>query len=118
MKAKMAERGQVTIPKALRERLGIRPVTILEFKEDRGKLVAIKAVAMNTVDRLYGTRGSGRRTDDIMQEIRAVCDNGNRYQHTHRFKVKFSCFPIQSDSGRRLGNVRKSPAIAGIQKRN
>ena len=70
MKAKVAERGQVTIPKALRERLGIRPGTILEFKEDRGKLVAVKAVAMDTVDQLYGTLGSGRRTDDIMQEIR------------------------------------------------
>ena len=70
MKAKVAERGQVTIPKVLRDRLGIRPGTILEFKEDQGKLVAVKAVVMDTVDQLYGTLGSGRRTDDIMQEIR------------------------------------------------
>ena len=70
MKAKVAERGQVTIPKALRERLGIRPETTLEFKEDRGKLVAVKGVAMDTVNQLYGSLGSGRRTDDIMHEIR------------------------------------------------
>ena len=70
MKAKVAERGQVTIPKVLRDRLGIRPGTILEFQEDQGKLVAVKAVAMDTVDQLYGTLGSGRRTDDIMQELR------------------------------------------------
>jgi len=70
MKAKVADRGQVTIPKVLRDRLGIRPGTILEFKEDQGKLVAVKAMTMDTVDQLYGTLGSGRRTDDIMQELR------------------------------------------------
>ena len=70
MKAKVADRGQVTIPKALRDRLGTRPGTILEFKEDHGKLVAVKAVTMDTIDQLYGTLGRGRRTDDIMQELR------------------------------------------------
>lgn len=52
MKAKVAERGQVTIPKVLRDRLGIRPGTILEFKEDHGKIVAVKAVTMDTIDQL------------------------------------------------------------------
>ena len=33
MKAKVADRGQVTIPKALRDRLGIRPGTVLDFHE-------------------------------------------------------------------------------------
>ena len=70
MKAKVAERGQVTIPKALRERLGIRPGTVLEFKEDQGKLVAVKVAAMDTIDQFFGKLGSGRRTDDIMQELR------------------------------------------------
>lgn len=70
MKAKVAERGQVTIPKALREQLGIEPGTVLEFKEDRGKLVAVKAVAMDIVDQFYGKLGSGKRTDDIVQELR------------------------------------------------
>jgi antitoxin PrlF len=70
MRAKVAERGQVTIPKALRERLGIRPGTVLEFKEDQGKLVAVKATAMDTIDRFYGKLGSGRRTDDVMRELR------------------------------------------------
>ena len=49
MKAKVADRGQATIPKVLRDRLGIRPGTILEFKEDHGKLVAVKAVTMDTI---------------------------------------------------------------------
>ena len=70
MKAKVAERGQVTIPKVLRERLGIRPGTVLEFKEDQGKLVAVKAAAMDTIDQFYGKLGTGRRTDDIVRELR------------------------------------------------
>ena len=70
MKAKVAERGQVTIPKVLRERLGIRAGTVLEFKEDQGKLVAVKATAMDTIDELYGKLGTGRRTDEVMRELR------------------------------------------------
>jgi AbrB family looped-hinge helix DNA binding protein len=40
MKAKVAERGQVTIPKELRERLGIVPGTVLDFFEEQGLLIA------------------------------------------------------------------------------
>lgn len=43
MKAVVAERGQLTIPKRLRERLGIRPGTVLEFREEAERLVAAKA---------------------------------------------------------------------------
>ncbi len=70
MKAKVAERGQVTIPKALRERLGIRPGTVLDFEEDQGKLIAVKATAMDAVDQEYGKLGRGRRTEVIMLELR------------------------------------------------
>ena len=60
MRAKVAERGQVTIPKVLRERLGIRPGTVLEFKEDHGKLVAAEAGGQ------YATRISVR-TDSFQR---------------------------------------------------
>jgi AbrB family looped-hinge helix DNA binding protein len=43
MKAVVAERGQLTIPKRLRERLGIRSGTVLEFREEAERLVAAKA---------------------------------------------------------------------------
>ncbi len=70
MKTKVAARGQVTIPKALRERLGIRPGTILEFREERGRLVAEKVEAQNAVDQFYGKLGRGRKTDEIMKALR------------------------------------------------
>ncbi len=42
MKATVAERGQVTIPKVLRKKLGIKSGTALDFREENGRLVAVK----------------------------------------------------------------------------
>ncbi len=42
MRAKVAERGQVTIPLPLRIKLGIKPGTILDFEIQKGRLVAVK----------------------------------------------------------------------------
>ena len=42
MKSRVSERGQITIPKRLRERLGIAPGQVLEFEADHGRLVATK----------------------------------------------------------------------------
>lgn len=70
MRAKVAERGQVTIPKPLRDRLGIRPGTILEFREEAGRLVAIKVENLDPVDQIYGQLGEGRRTDEILRQLR------------------------------------------------
>ena len=54
MKAKVAQRGQVTIPKFIREQLGIRPGTVLDFHLDKGKLVASKVITSNPVDQFFG----------------------------------------------------------------
>jgi antitoxin PrlF len=70
MKAKVAERGQVTIPKALRERLGIVPGTVLDFEESEGRLVAVKVQTGDPVDRVFGCLNLGRNTDEIMHELR------------------------------------------------
>jgi len=70
MRVKVAERGQVTIPKALRDRLGIRPGTVLEFVEEGGRLIAVKVNNMDPVDQAYGRFGRKRRTDDILRELR------------------------------------------------
>jgi AbrB family looped-hinge helix DNA binding protein len=70
MKAKVAERGQVTIPKFLRDRLGIRPGTVLEFREEGGRLVVVKEEHVGVVDQVYGSLGQGRSTDDVINELR------------------------------------------------
>jgi AbrB family looped-hinge helix DNA binding protein len=72
VKARVAERGQVTIPKALRVRLGIKQGTVLEFSEDRGRLVAAKAETVDPVDKIYGCVGRGRKTEQVMNELRGT----------------------------------------------
>jgi AbrB family looped-hinge helix DNA binding protein len=69
MKARVAERGQVTIPKRLRDRLGVKAGTILEFSEERGRLIAVKR-GDDPVDRAYGALGKGIDTDAILARLR------------------------------------------------
>jgi AbrB family looped-hinge helix DNA binding protein len=70
MKATVAERGQVTIPKPLREKLGIRPGTKLDFRDDRGKLVAVKVSDEDPVGRVFGCLGRGMKTDAMIRSLR------------------------------------------------
>ena len=70
MKAKVAERGQVTIPKALRKKLGLTPGTILDFDADDGKLVAVKVQPRGPVDAVFGALGKGRSTDELINDLR------------------------------------------------
>lgn len=70
MKATVAERGQVTIPKPLREKLGIRPGSKLEFTERDGTLVAVKVEKADPVGAVTGILGKGRRTDPAIRALR------------------------------------------------
>lgn len=53
-KAKVGERGQVTIPKRLRRSLGIRAGEEVEFEEREGTLLLRRAGGADPVDRLIG----------------------------------------------------------------
>lgn len=70
MKAKVAERGQVTIPKALRKVLGIKPGTVLEFKIKNGNLIAFKEENADSIDEAFGCLGKKIDTDKTMLELR------------------------------------------------
>lgn len=54
MKAVISEKGQVTIPKALRTRLGLRPGVVLDFDAEGGRLVARKAPRADAIDAAWG----------------------------------------------------------------
>ena len=60
MKTKVAERGQVTIPKALRRKLGLVPGTVLDFEAEGGRLVAVKLQPRSPADAVFGTLGRSR----------------------------------------------------------
>jgi AbrB family looped-hinge helix DNA binding protein len=71
MKTVVSEKGQITIPKPLRVRLGIRKGQVLNVREERGRLVMSKQkAARDAIDELYGILKLGRSTDEIMDELR------------------------------------------------
>ena len=50
----VSEKGQITIPKRLRTRLGLAPGTVLVFEERQGKLIASRAVVEDPIRGLIG----------------------------------------------------------------
>ena len=75
MRSTVTEKGQVTIPKPIRERLGIRPGQVLEFAEHPGGgVVARKAAARSPVDDLYGVLRVPGGTDELIDRLRGEPD--------------------------------------------
>jgi antitoxin PrlF len=74
MKSTVSSKGQVTIPKKLRDRLGLRQGSTLEFHEEAGRLVAARVDADDPVGAVYGVLRDGRRTDEVLAEIRGTPD--------------------------------------------
>jgi len=70
MKSVVSEKGQVTIPKALRDRLGIKPGEVLDFEAEGGRLVAKKAAPRDPVDAVYGLIRLGVSTDQFVERLR------------------------------------------------
>lgn len=72
MKAIVSEKGQVTIPKRLRDSLGIRPGDVIEFSEEQGgRLVGKRVIDEDVFDRLTGVIDlEGKTTDEIIDEMR------------------------------------------------
>ncbi len=57
MNAILSENGQITIPKKLRDELGLLPGTVLDFLEEDGSVVMRKVLVEDPVARW---RGKGR----------------------------------------------------------
>jgi len=69
---KVSERGQVTIPQALREQFGFLPETEVEFVAQDGALLLIKKPESRraAVARLYGKKRFESSTDELMKLLR------------------------------------------------
>jgi AbrB family looped-hinge helix DNA binding protein len=71
MKAIVSEKGQVTIPKPVRDRLGLRPGQVLEFEARNGLLIARKSAGgRRLVDSVFGILGSGVDVDAEINRMR------------------------------------------------
>ncbi|MFQ5929219.1 MAG: AbrB/MazE/SpoVT family DNA-binding domain-containing protein [Acidobacteriota bacterium] len=75
MKSTVSEKGQVTIPKLLRERLGIQPGQVLEFREERGRLIASKVTPEDPLESVYGILNLSGSTDEIIASLRGDVDS-------------------------------------------
>lgn len=74
MRSTISEKGQITVPKPLRDRLGIRAGDRLEFTEGHGGLVVRKATDQDPVEAVYGILSLGERTDDALRVLRGDPD--------------------------------------------
>jgi AbrB family looped-hinge helix DNA binding protein len=77
---RVTSKGQVTIPRSIRQRAGIQPGTEVEFVEKRGEIVLRKAVGNRRADRdeefeaylerVTGSLDLGMSTDEYMELLR------------------------------------------------
>ena len=73
---KISERGQITIPKHLRERFGMNHNVEVEISPtEQGLLIRKRTAALHPVDRVAGildrdALGDGVSVDDYIEEIR------------------------------------------------
>lgn len=78
MAHQVTQKGQVTIPKKVREYLGIGPGSDVEFELDAAGEVRLRkagryarhAPPRNVFAAIRGTRKTGMRTDEVMELLR------------------------------------------------
>ena len=67
------KKGQVTIPKKMREKLGPKPGQVLEFEAKEGMLIARKTSASMQIDQVIGIlQGRIKNVDDYIDDIRGL----------------------------------------------
>ncbi len=74
MNAILSEKGQVTIPKAIRDELGLVPGSVLDFSEAEGRIIVRKVMAENPIS---AWRGRGRLPvgGSVIEYLNAVRGN-------------------------------------------
>ena len=70
--ARVTSKGQVTIPKEVREKLGVHSGEDICFEEREGLFVVSKIVTKSPFDKWVGKLKhlKGRRSDDLVREAR------------------------------------------------
>lgn len=70
---RVTTKGQVTIPRNVREKLGIVPQTNIDFQEENGKFYIVKTTKTKRTDKFKKFRGiasSQMTTDEILKLTR------------------------------------------------
>jgi len=72
---RVTTKGQVTIPRDIREKLGIIPETDIDFKEDHGRFYIIKTTKpkpSNKFNKFRGIASAKMTTDEILHLTREI----------------------------------------------
>lgn len=73
MTSTISSKGQITVPKQVRDSLGLRAGTTVEFElTDQGVLLRKGHKGLRPVDRVRGMLERTRRTDDLLDDMRGA----------------------------------------------
>jgi antitoxin PrlF len=76
MKATLTSKGQITIPVAIRERLGLKPGQVLDFDETAPYLKAVLVVDEEEMHSVLGCASGqlGRSSEEWLEETRGAVE--------------------------------------------
>ncbi|RME28626.1 MAG: AbrB/MazE/SpoVT family DNA-binding domain-containing protein [Deltaproteobacteria bacterium] len=75
MKSSISEKGQVTIPKPIRDRLGLKAGTLIEFELHEGVIVARKAAGPDDpLEKVTGIVTMKESVDDYLRKSRGAVE--------------------------------------------
>jgi AbrB family looped-hinge helix DNA binding protein len=71
VKSRISSKGQITVPREIREQLGLNPGTVVEFELREGRAVLRKGSrGQHPVDAVYGSIELDRPVDRLLDEMR------------------------------------------------
>ena len=75
MKSSLSSKGQVTIPAEIREKLGLRPGTVVSFElREGGAFLHKGGPGDHPVDRVFGRLRLGKPVDLLLDEMRRAAE--------------------------------------------
>ena len=73
-KTVLSEKGQVTIPKSVRDALGLKPGQALDFTVDQGEIRVRKLNPVDPAEAVFGMLKDDRSSDEILAQLRGPAD--------------------------------------------
>ncbi len=67
---KVTSKGQVTIPKKLREEMGLKPGDYLEIKEEAEGYLINKKIDKEKIEKYVGILNKEKSSDEVVKELR------------------------------------------------
>ena len=76
MKSVISSKGQITVPREIRSKLGLKAGTVVTFEITKnGALLRKGGAGAHPVDQVFGILKSKRKTDALLDELRGPRPN-------------------------------------------